>query len=385
MAKRAMVPISDAAVANAQIFYGVMIPLLVLSTATVAIRFWRLRSRLSEWSDWCILAGYILSVADFALLLPTMVLTPGSIDEDVAINAGKYTFLAIPIWGIAMALIKTSVGLTLMRIQSAVWFTSLIWLIIGVVCAYGIGNTFFILLECRPLEAAWDPMGTPDAQCLGASAIRIASTVGAVISIVTDILLSLAPVSFLWNLNRPLRERVVIGILMGIGLLAAVSSLMKNLVVRDYGKPGIDTWAQSVTICTWVVVECFLGILAACTPFCKPALQACLGAIGVSLTTKSGHTPGYANYQRATAQDTFASRKVQRHSYTNDSDEGPLNYEMDANLRQKQRNVVLKSTEIRIHREIGGQSPDRTSQTVKSADIWGAASSSSKRVEQAAS
>lgn len=173
--------------------------------------------------------------------------------------------------------------------------------------------------------------------------------------------LSLAPISFLWSLNRPLRERVVIGFLMSLGLLAGVSSLIKNLQIQKFGAPGVDGPALNIVISLWTVLEQLLGVIAACTPFCKPVFEKCLRCMGVSLTraggaNSSGTPANYANYQRATENDTFRSQVTTRRRSKFDSDEDPLNIEMEAGLSSsasggssKDANAkIFKRTEVHV-------------------------------------
>ncbi|KAK8081331.1 hypothetical protein PG996_000112 [Apiospora saccharicola] len=216
--------------------------------------------------------------------------TPGLKSHDDFVNKSKYGFLAIPVWGLSMAFIKSSIGLTLLQIKSELWFRIFVWFNIALMSLYGVGNAFFILLQCRPLPAAWGDFehAGPDPQCAPPMAITVASTLGAVASILTDVLLSLAPLSFLWSLKRPKRERVVLGLLMSLGLFAGACSLLKNLEVQSITNAATsppeklvatDFGAKTVYVCLWTALEQLLGIVAACTPFCKPVFERYLGMV----------------------------------------------------------------------------------------------------------
>lgn len=307
----------------------------------------------------------ILTLACCGLYIPQSFLTPGIKDPAAMLEGQKGSFLSIPIWGMAMGFIKLSVGLTLLRIQSNVWYKIFIWVNVALACGYALGNMFFILFSCIPLSAAWGDFANPeDATCLPPSSIRIASVTGAVVSVSTDVMLSLAPISFLWNLKRPLRERVVLGFLMGLGLLAGVSSIIKNLMIADFGKPGLDMHAMNVSISTWTSLEMLLGIIAACIPFCKPAIESCFSSVGISISnTKplSNATPGYAAYQRADGRDAFRSNQPGPVSSTNTKNQ----YESEEDLVKTGDAVELqpgagirKHTDIRVHTtEADGERP----------------------------
>lgn len=239
------------------------------------------------------------------MLFPQMVTTPGLIPLERGIEAGKHSWLAIPIWGLSMTCIKISIALTLLRIQGnhRAWRIFL-YTVIGVQAIYGIGNTIFDLaIACQPLAAAWD-LTIPGGRCVPTHVMRGVSNLGSSINITTDVLLSLAPATFLRKLNRPLRERVFVCVLMGMGLFASGSSIVKTVIIKDWGEfsPEIDFWAMGVSISTWTALEQLLGVLAACVPAMKGIFQRCLGAVGVSLTeSRSQQRSGYYARQRSGA------------------------------------------------------------------------------------
>lgn len=320
-----------------------------------------------------------------------MQFTPGLRTQQEFANISKNGFLAIPIWGLAMAFIKASIGLTLLQIKTTLWFRVYIWFNIVLMGLYGFGNVFFIMFQCRPLPAAWGDFehAGPNPQCLPPVAITMASTVGAVIAILTDVLLSLAPLSFLWSLKRPKRERFVLGALMSLGLFAGACSLLKNLEVRDLGDAAsltpeqlarTDFGAKAVYICIWTALEQLVGVVAACTPFCKPLFERLLGIVVDGLhipisiiksnkrstaTTSSFGEPYHSVHDcdRASAQDKFRTSNVtggsgsaaggevkRRASAQDDSDEVPLAIEMEPRweITGAKRQGVVRKTDIRI-------------------------------------
>lgn len=238
------------------------------------------------------------------MLMPMMIPKPGLIPLEQSMVAGKNSWLAISVWGLSMSCIKISIALTLLRIQGKerAWRIFL-YSIMAVSALYGVGNTLFnLVIACRPLEAAWNPL-LPGARCVSVQVMRGISNLGAGINIATDVLLSLAPATFLRKLNRPLRERIFVCVLMGMGVLASVSSVVKTVIIKDWGEPTeqVDFWAQGISISTFTVLEQLLGVLAACVPAMKGMLQRCLGAVGVSLTeTKSHQRSGYYGAGRST-------------------------------------------------------------------------------------
>jgi len=192
----------------------------------------------------------------------------------------KLSYLAIPVWGAAMTCIKISVALSLFRIPVNRLWNVFLYSATAVQVAYFIGNTVFAFLACRPLAGIWDASVT-DAYCLGSKASLIASYVGSAVNITTDLLLSLAPMVMLWNLHRPLRERILVCCLMGMGLLASVACIVKAIIVRQWGRTDIDVWAQAMSIATWTMTEQLVAVMAACSPSLKGPLERVLRRCGI--------------------------------------------------------------------------------------------------------
>ncbi|KAK0708489.1 hypothetical protein B0H67DRAFT_648547 [Lasiosphaeris hirsuta] len=198
--------------------------------------------------------------ASYGMLLSGITTTPKMISLSQAVNVIMLSILAIPIFGLAMIVIKISATLSLLRVKH-----SRPWKL------------------CHPLSDWWDiTNSTP--HCVDANTIHILSIAGSVIGIATDVLLSLSPITFLWTLHRPVRERVLVCLLMGMCLFASVASIVKLVIVLKWDpKPGDDIWAVSMSISTWRVTELFFGIMAGCLPILKPPLERCLGRFGIAL------------------------------------------------------------------------------------------------------
>lgn len=125
--------------------------------------------------------------------MPQMFLTPGIKEPAVVFKGFKGAYLAISVWGVALAFIKAAIGFTLLHIRQSFWFSVFIWFNIALAAGYGFGNLWFSLFFCRPMRAAWGDFPQPPetVNCAGGpnalNALSIAALVGAVVSISTDI------------------------------------------------------------------------------------------------------------------------------------------------------------------------------------------------------
>jgi len=232
----------------------------------------------------------MFAITDWALLQFEMILTSRLLSLEASLQAVKLAYVAVPIWSCTMTCVKVSVALTLLRVPLGRRWKGFLYTVTALQVAWFVGNLAYTCLTCIPLAAIWDPSIT-DARCLPRHTTFISATVGCALSSFTDVLLSVAPMLLVWQLRRPLRERLLVCALTGIGLAAAASSIAKIFIVREWtdamdGEPGAaDMWALSVSIGTLTIVEQFCALLAASSPSLKGPLQRLLKSVGVLVTS----------------------------------------------------------------------------------------------------
>ena len=200
-----------------------------------------------------------------------------------AMNAVMLSVLSIPVFGLGIVVIKISAALSLLRVKHSMPWKVGLYAIIGLMGSWEIGSFIGFFQLCHPVSDWWD-ITNPTPHCVDGNTLRILSMTGSVIGIGTDVLLALSPMTFLWTLRRPVGERLLVCLLMGMGLFASIASIVKLCIVLKWPpKPGDDVWAVSTAISTWTVTELFFGIMAGCLPFLKPLIERCLGRIGISV------------------------------------------------------------------------------------------------------
>ena len=73
---------------------------------------------------------------------------------------------------------------------------------------------FCVLFTCVPVTAQWD-VSITDAKCISTRSIWIA---GSIVNVMTDIVLLIMPLPYVWNLNAPMAQRLALG-----GMFVSVS------------------------------------------------------------------------------------------------------------------------------------------------------------------
>ena len=236
-----------------------------------------------------------------------MVPSEGSIPIPRVIDLVRYSYFAIHVWSWAMTSIKVSAAVMLLRIRDTFQWRCFLYGIIFLQVSYCIGNMVFLFNACHPLATWWD-RSIPGGSCISDSSVLIASYTGSSINMLTDILLSLSPIVFLRKLNRPLGERVMLCVLMGLGLLATLSSLIKIITVHVYNSTlwTDEVWTFVVAIGTWTVLEQLFAVLAACAPFMKIPVERALAVFGVHLSPREDSASRF----RGGFRDTFRIEEI---------------------------------------------------------------------------
>jgi hypothetical protein len=141
-------------------------------------------------------------------------------------------------------------------------------------------------------------------------------TATSILIIVTDVIFALIPVTFLRHIRRSVRDRVIIGILMGLGLFASAASIVKLVMVQRYDESG-DPPANGLSIALWASIEAQVGIIAASIPCLRVAFLRFLSRIGILTSSEftSSNDGAKPTWQGAQGRPTrnFNSRSAHFH------------------------------------------------------------------------
>ncbi|KAK3342149.1 hypothetical protein B0T25DRAFT_464599 [Lasiosphaeria hispida] len=208
------------------------------------------------------------------------------------ILAEKYLFITQPPYPWALAFAKMSIAWMLIRLrrEERVWVTVMAVMMV-IAGGIGVSANAFQLSLCRPLWAVWDH-SNPDAMCIDPHVAQTSINVHAGLTIITDVILSLAPVTFIVSMKQPLREKFVLAFVMGLGLVASAASIAKTFKTKDYGLTG-DTLRDSVGITIWSILEMQLAITASCIPTLRQLFETLLRRAGLLSSTPYNHSLSY--------------------------------------------------------------------------------------------
>ncbi|KAF2639601.1 hypothetical protein P280DRAFT_519008 [Massarina eburnea CBS 473.64] len=183
-------------------------------------------------------------------------------------NMVRYSFnvwLSSIFYNACLGFIKISVLSLYLRLGDP-WLRRLSFVMLGVVCCQAGGNVLACIFQCRPIKAAYDLRVTDEQKkCININAFYLAN---AAVNIFTDILTYTMPIHLVMNLQVPRGQKVGLGVILSLGLLACVSSVIRITYVPSMLVAQDATWVISSPM-YWSVIEINIGILAASIPSFK--------------------------------------------------------------------------------------------------------------------
>jgi len=102
------------------------------------------------------------------------------------------------------------------------------------------------------------------------------------ILMVCDLVFAIMPMFFIWGMNRPLLERILISVLMALGLGAAATEVVKIYLATIFNMNTPDTNREMLRTFLWCRLEECLLIASACAPYLKSLIERILRRFGVA-------------------------------------------------------------------------------------------------------
>ncbi|KAF1814734.1 hypothetical protein P152DRAFT_369220, partial [Eremomyces bilateralis CBS 781.70] len=249
---------------------GVQTTLLVIALILYICRMVsRLRPTFNlHWDDYLITIAVALVISSYGITVHNITLGYGRHIEILKpTDASLYTkmvFVNQILWQWGVTFIKLSVAAMLLRIQrDTLWRVGMgaciVYLLVSAVVTMTLQVT-----ECKPIEFYWNKK-TIQGTCRPQHVVWNSVLATSITFIFSDVLFALLPLTFIFSLTRPLREKLVLAFLMGLGLLCTVAGIRKLFYVSQVHKQNDATW-DTVEMGLWGFTESYIGIMAACIP-----------------------------------------------------------------------------------------------------------------------
>jgi hypothetical protein len=126
------------------------------------------------------------------------------------------------------------------------------------------------------------------------------------IFLAADIILSLLPLMFIFKLHRPLREKIILAGLMGLGLFCSGAAVVKLMLTKKY-VTGPDPLWDMFDLGIWASVELYVGIYAASIPCLRAPFERFLRKVGLLSVQEKSYGSSRSNYKDGSGMDTECS------------------------------------------------------------------------------
>ncbi|KAE8152832.1 hypothetical protein BDV25DRAFT_127699 [Aspergillus avenaceus] len=272
---------------------GVAIAFSILAVVAVCLRLLAHHIAHKNWSssDYFIIAACLFAVGLQSISITGVVQAGIGYDHVTSIAAvygpgpiTKLLQLIIPLqflWVLSLSCTKVSVLLLYLRIFPVAWVVRIAWSTIGVIVAWAIATILAGCLICRPFAFNWD-QSIPGGSCGN----QVTSfTITGVINLVTDVVVLVTPMPWLFRLQMATYKKVTLITVFGLGGVTCVISALRISVLSTMDFNDITYTLPRANIFSGV--EPCLAVVLASVPLMRPLL-------GRSIYTPDG-TPAKAS------------------------------------------------------------------------------------------
>ncbi|RAL65726.1 hypothetical protein DID88_005394 [Monilinia fructigena] len=204
------------------------------------------------------------------------------------INGAKYEVILEFIYIFCTAVIKTSVGLLLLRITSVKpFYKYLVWYSIAIIWVWALMTFMIVCLQCRPLEAVWNPL--VQGKCLETSLITAFAYAISVETIFFDWFFALLPIPMLWNIKMTTQLKISVMAILSVGIVASSATIVRLKYLVAFENLTDPLYSIS-PVFLWSSIELSLGITAASVATLRPLLRS-WHIIGFTSNRDSSHDP----------------------------------------------------------------------------------------------
>jgi len=171
------------------------------------------------------------------------------------------------IYNPAIFCIKASILYLYHRIFSvSPGFTKTLWAVGIFVLSYSFIQALGSTIQCFPLRADW--VFVENHWCMN---LDIAGTILGTCNVLTDFIILVLPIHPLWQLQRPLKEKIEIMAMFLLGGFVCFASIYRAIVVHQLTHYD-PCWSDDPVI-WWTIIELSTAIISACLPTMRPILS----------------------------------------------------------------------------------------------------------------
>ncbi|PYH47634.1 uncharacterized protein BP01DRAFT_390152 [Aspergillus saccharolyticus JOP 1030-1] len=315
------------------------------------------------WDDYMIIfsMGWNFVVVGFiyAMIHEGMGVHADQLSTEQVILIAKFLVVAEILYVFNLVWTKLSILLMYYRIFHFPYFKRWAYIIGTFIICWVICITFLFIFICVPVQKLWYP--SLPGHCISQVGTWIANATS---TITTDLVILLLPLPQVWKLQLRLSEKLALTIAFGLGFFVVFASAYRFTVLFSYTTAD-SSYTLAPTV-GWTAIEMSAGIVSACLPTIRPALQLGARLLGIqavmpAIFRSTGHSANHLSVKSEATQlgsrhvaagdiplstsgaggTTSSTGPVVRHSFYHLPDEAELSEidslprKMEASLRPK--------------------------------------------------
>ncbi|EPS31055.1 hypothetical protein PDE_06009 [Penicillium oxalicum 114-2] len=144
------------------------------------------------------------------------------------------------------------------------------WTFLLAMFVAGMANVLFTItsiFQCAPIKAYWTVGPKFKHHCLNEGNVLFAASV---INLFTDFMTTAVPMPLIWRLKLPIRQRLAVMSIFGLGVLVTVAGSVRTAFVWQSMVVGYDRTWLSWPILIAASAEINIGLICACAPALRP-------------------------------------------------------------------------------------------------------------------
>ncbi|OCL13442.1 hypothetical protein AOQ84DRAFT_436331 [Glonium stellatum] len=304
---------------------------LALAFLAVVLRLWarRMRRVTMRLSDFSIIVAWLFA---FALVLSeNYTVTKGGVGQHqstVTLDELSFSLKQFVVIGevgtLAITFVKISaLDLFISIFQSNQRFHQVAYILMGIVCCYGISYTIVSLAACRPFAAQWDKT-IPGYKCIDTSAYYMSQCV---IGAVLDCLVVALPMPMVWGLRLKLSKKIALTAIFGLGIFICAISIGRAVLNSKSHYMATDFPSYAGVAVLLGALEANLSIVNACLPLFQPILtnlaQKLRSSFSRSFLSRSSALTPSGSHESEKARGGFGT-SAKRHRLADDDEDDKL-------------------------------------------------------------
>jgi hypothetical protein len=127
--------------------------------------------------------------------------------------------------------------------------------------------------------------------------------------LMSDLILAMMPIHLVTTIliHRPIREKIILCILMSLGLVCTGAVVPKLISLSRYSQEAMDPTWYLCDVFLWTAIEMWLAIIVACVPPMRNAFEGLLKRL--NLVTESDPDSAKVNFAHGSWTDSAEQEK----------------------------------------------------------------------------